>query len=69
MKNSSQRKICFLVVLLGLGFFISASGQGTAKPLWVRDFSSLPFPGEMLKNKNPHFTPDSAFYPVSAYDL
>ncbi|HEY4155693.1 MAG TPA: hypothetical protein VGM24_09695, partial [Puia sp.] len=30
---------------------------------------SLLFPGEMLKNKNPHFTPDSAFYPVSAYDL
>jgi hypothetical protein len=64
MKNSSQRKISFLVALLGWGIFISAQAQVSAKPVRTRSFSDLSFPGEMLKNKTPDLTGGSGFYPL-----
>lgn len=68
MKNSSQRKISFLVVLLGWSLFMSAKAQGKANPVWARDFRDLKLPGEMLKNKTAVFPADSGFYPLSGYN-
>ena len=64
MKNSSQRKISFLVALFGWGIFISARAQVSAKPVWTESFSDLSFPGEMLKNKMRDLTGSSGFYPL-----
>ncbi|MFI5123748.1 MAG: hypothetical protein ACHQDF_00405 [Chitinophagales bacterium] len=64
MKNSSQRKISFLVALFGWGIFMSARAQVSAKPVLTRSFSDLYFPGEMLKNKTPDLTAGSGFYPL-----
>jgi hypothetical protein len=67
MKNRSQRIICFVVVLLGLGYFIPAEGQVKPKPVWEKDFRGLLLPGEMLKNGDKDFLPDSGLYRLSGY--
>ena len=64
MKNRSQRKISFLVVLFGWGLFMSADGQGKAKPLRARDSGDRDFPLEMLKNKPADFSAGYGFYPL-----
>ena len=66
MKNSSQRKISFLVALFGWGIFISARAQVSAKPVWTKSFSDLSFPVEMLKNKTRDLIAGSGFYPLPA---
>ena len=63
MKNSSQRRISFLVVLFGWGFFMSAEGQAKAKPPGARDSGDQDFPLEMLKNKPADFSAGYGFYP------
>ena len=64
MKNSSQRKISFLVVLFGSGIFLSAGAQSKANPVGIRVFSDLHFAGEMLKNKTGVFLVIVGFYPL-----
>jgi len=68
MKNSSQRKISFLVALFGWGIFISARAQVSANPAWTGSLSDLSFPVKMLKNKTPDLAADSGFYPPPGDD-
>jgi hypothetical protein len=63
MKNSSQRKISFLVVLFASGIFLSAGAQPAANPAGTRVFNGLYFQREMLKNKTGDFLAIPGFYP------
>ncbi len=67
MKTSSQRIICFVVVLLGVAYFIPAMGQGNAMPVWEKNFRELNLPGNMLKNENNGFLARAAFIDFSGY--
>jgi hypothetical protein len=64
MKNSSQRKISFLVVLFASGIFLSAGAQPAANPAGTGVLKVLHFQREMLKNKTGVFLAISGFYPL-----
>lgn len=64
MKNSRQRKTCFLVVCLQLLIFVKLSGQPPENPQQAR-VSGTHFSGrEMLKNNSPDFLAIPEFYPL-----
>jgi hypothetical protein len=57
MKNRSQRKISFLVVLLLSGFFISGRAQGISKPVWGTVMAPGQGWSDRLKKPNAGFSP------------
>lgn len=63
MKNSSQRKISFLVAFSSLVLLTTSSAQVHGKSGWTRDSGHPFFQAEMLKNKMAYFPVGRGFYP------
>jgi hypothetical protein len=63
MKNSSQRKISFLVAFSSLVLLTTSSAQVHGKSGWARDSGHPFFQAEMLKNKMAYFPVARGFYP------
>jgi hypothetical protein len=63
MKNSSQRKISFLVAFSSLVLLTTSSAQVHGKSCWARDSAHPIFQAQMLKNKMAYFPVGRGFYP------